>query len=546
MRVLAFRKRLNVYFTERRQRFIVKNFMEESKKYVTLIEVGKKQNYIFSSNRLSENVGASIIIRKVTEEDTRAFYKRYSPEIVYEGGGKALYVFADKDDGISFARKYSRYVMEEYPGLVLSIVGYELMNGASVKEGVAECYRLMEQKKNRVQYRTCMIDFGSTLRCAETNLPAVPHDRIVLPEDRQQKPISAESITKYKYSSTKRNSYFSEFLPQNYQFPDKTDLIGRSKDEKSYIAIVHIDGNRMSNKISKFNEAMIPKKEETRESFDQRYIRGLKNLSNEIDEKYKEAFRELVSTIVENLDKLKGVLNLTEGYLPIRPLIMAGDDICFASDGRIGVDAARIFLENIQRKQVQGIPLNACGGVAIVKSHFPFSRAYDLAEALCRNAKNAVPEDQDASFIDWHIEQGELKDSLRQIRDQYKAEDGSWLTVKPYRITGEMDADSFRHFEDAFDQLTKSEIPRSKIIGMRDVAYKGKTATEYYLKINQIADELHRTNWKRGECGFTKINGEEKHLFFDAMEMLDMYVKIEDQNGKKESDEVYFGGRVKV
>lgn len=76
-----------------------------------------------------------------------------------------------------------------------------------------------------------MIDFGSTLRCAETNLPAVPHDRIVLPEDRQQKPISAESITKYKYSSTKRNSYFGEFLPQNYQFPDKTDLLGRSKIE---------------------------------------------------------------------------------------------------------------------------------------------------------------------------------------------------------------------------------------------------------------------------------------------------------------------------
>lgn len=32
-------------------------------KYVTLIEVGQKQSYIFASNRLAENLGASIIIR---------------------------------------------------------------------------------------------------------------------------------------------------------------------------------------------------------------------------------------------------------------------------------------------------------------------------------------------------------------------------------------------------------------------------------------------------------------------------------------------------
>ena len=78
--------------------------MDKSKKYVSLIEIGRKQTYIFSSNRLAENVGASIIIRKATEDDPKAFYRQYSPDVIYEGGGNALYVFRSKADGLGCAK----------------------------------------------------------------------------------------------------------------------------------------------------------------------------------------------------------------------------------------------------------------------------------------------------------------------------------------------------------------------------------------------------------------------------------------------------------
>ena len=80
-------------------------------KYVTLIEVGQKQRYIFASNRLAENLGASIIIRQVTERDPEVFYKEETPQVIYEGGGKALYVFRTPEKGIAFAKKYSRFVL---------------------------------------------------------------------------------------------------------------------------------------------------------------------------------------------------------------------------------------------------------------------------------------------------------------------------------------------------------------------------------------------------------------------------------------------------
>lgn len=85
-------------------------------KYVTLIEIGKKQKYIFKSNVMMESIGASIIIKNATEKDARQFYEKFNPSIIYEGGGNALYVFSQKEDGIEFAKAYSKFLYETYPG----------------------------------------------------------------------------------------------------------------------------------------------------------------------------------------------------------------------------------------------------------------------------------------------------------------------------------------------------------------------------------------------------------------------------------------------
>ena len=112
-------------------------------------------------------------------------------------------------------------------------------------------------------------------------------------------------------------------LPEDYDFPSKLGELGQTEDESSYIAVVHIDGNRMSSKIASFNNKMKRQEGETGEEFDARYIQGLRELSSEIDQKYKEAFRELIGMIIKNMDKLKETLDLSGNCLPIRPLIMA-------------------------------------------------------------------------------------------------------------------------------------------------------------------------------------------------------------------------------
>ena len=505
-------------------------------KYVTLIEIGKKQNYIFSSNRLAENVGASLIIKRATEQDTQEAYQALSPDVIYEGGGNALYVFKSKEDGMCFAKEYSKRILANYPGITLYLVGEEVAPGSSVKETLSICYELLAKKKNERKNAGGIIDFGGTVRCDSTNLPAVPYEKDRLPDDLNNRPLSSEALIKYE------NSIQGNLIqpPQGYRFPRLLDELGRSDGEKSYIAVVHIDGNQMGNKIRNFNESMIQDAGESMDDFDKRYAQKLGELSRAIREKYEEAFREMVDHLVERLkcdEKLQKSLDLKAGNLPIRPLIIAGDDICFVSDGRIGVELARVFIENIQKKEIKGIPLNACGGVALVKTHYPFALAYELAEELCQNGKDMIPEGQDASYLDWHLEQGELKSGLREIREDYIAEDNALLTLKPFMITKDKNElhgyptflEGIKIVQNSFESTvpgSKDTVPRSKMKGYRDILHKGKKIAEYYLKSNNIEGIFDRTDYHRGESGFSEADGTYYSLYYDAIEMADLYISL--------------------
>jgi hypothetical protein len=65
--------------------------------------------------------------------------------------------------------------------------------------------------------------------------------------------------------------------------------------------------------------------------------------------------------------------------------------------GRLGLTLAALYLKAFEAEK-ENIPdgkdLTACAGIAIVKTHYPFARAYQLSEALCSNAKNFVRDEK--------------------------------------------------------------------------------------------------------------------------------------------------------
>ncbi len=105
--------------------------MRLMQKFLLILEVSQKQNYIFASNKLQENVQRSQDIADVTSS---AFFKQAAPELydekanmVYSGGGHTVLQFdaetaeAAKKAAVAFASRVTGEVFRRYNGLELFV-----------------------------------------------------------------------------------------------------------------------------------------------------------------------------------------------------------------------------------------------------------------------------------------------------------------------------------------------------------------------------------------------------------------------------------------
>ena len=135
---------------------------------------------------------------------------------------------------------------------------------------------------------------------------------------------------------------------------------------------------------------------------------SLHRFSEGIQTDFETAFRRTVQLL------LASGLAPEPPVLPIRPIILAGDDVCFVTAGRIGLECARVFLEQLAAltNREDGKPYAACAGVVLVHRKYPFHRAYDLAEELCGSAKKfgaLLDQEGRVSAMDWHVEFGQAQ-----------------------------------------------------------------------------------------------------------------------------------------
>ena len=99
-----------------------------------------------------------------------------------------------------------------------------------------------------------------------------------------------------------------------YDFPTQFDQLGQVEGN-DYFAIVHVDGNNMGKRF----------RDECKTLTDRR------KLSREIKRKTEGAFAQLLVRIIKMIERdgFKDAIDLNENILPIRPLIIGGDDITF-------------------------------------------------------------------------------------------------------------------------------------------------------------------------------------------------------------------------
>ncbi|MBZ2175787.1 hypothetical protein K8M07_11115 [Schnuerera sp. xch1] len=508
---------------------------------LVLWEVSRKQNYIFSSNRLKESIGGSIIVEKVVEKLPIDVNSEYSKNVVYNGGGSSLYRFDTDEEAREFIKAISERILRDYPGVevFMVMVNYD-NNRDKIIDVIGKAYRKLGVKKNRRLNSGEQLSFGIERLCDSTGLPATTIEKDL---ENDEARFVSEDIAVKLYHCNDRNEKFSKLILNKEMTKAFRDV---AKDEKNYMAVVHIDGNGMGQKFDALRKEFTYKEGEYEKTNDA-YIKALKKFSDNIKSAYEEAFIAMSKAVCKNKDKLKDDTNIGKDIFPIIPIIVAGDDITYVTNGKVGIETARVFLEHLYENKIEihnekTVRLNACAGVAIVRTSYPFIKAYELAEDLCENGKRKLREEypnDDYSLIDWHVEQGDLLGTIREIRDKnYKTiDDNKDLFMRPLYLNNEDKKiwRTYSNFKEAYNNLTNrkinnKKIARNKIKELREILKKGEAETELFLKLNNISNYFSRFKNTDGDYCFTK----DGCMYYDAIEIMDLYIELAGEEGENE------------
>lgn len=514
---------------------------------LTLIDTSGIQDFVFGSNRLKENIGGSALVDMATRDWVEEQCSTLDSQgtIIYCGGGNALLCFDDDQKREVFVREYSRRILCDAPGLRLLIesVAFDVKKDPLY----GRCGKLLElQRKLSIAKQAApvsqpLLGLGVSAVCRSTGLPAVGVAR----GPDGDFPASAETLGRLAVSGSANQRLKQRLDPgSGFEYPDELDDMGRSHGEHSFIAIVHADGDGMGKRVKSIVERENWERSDADPVGNDAFCKALGAFSKSIDQAANTALNKVLDLLRANIDTTHGSIgDISSGVtidlqkrngvflLPFRPIVSGGDDLTFVCDGRLGIQLAYFYLNAFQEACGSDDKLRgatACAGVAIVKSHYPFARAYELAEALCKNAK-VYKKDQniDCGCIDWHLAVSGLNSELGQIRRrEYETPYGS-LTTRP--VSTDQSERSWKTIHKGIEAFRGPgwKNRRNKLKALRDVLRDGPDAVKQFITHYNEGNPLpvvFASNFDWSSCGW-----QGKHCgYFDALELEDTWIDLSD------------------
>lgn len=549
-----------------------------------LFDTRSIQKYIFSGNRLRTNIGASYIVDKIffdilidkvlkkifVEDDfsvaensawdtdgdnSNTWEKMNHCCVAYVGGGNALLLFdsTKEDRRKEVVEKFTRQLLIARPGLKVGVAfgSLTLTDNKLNQADIDALYTELKQNQNTVFPAVNLPYSGLTLSCEIDGETANFCDtkNIVKPSG-EIRFYSQETAVKSFFANEANKDLKSRFKEifavknsnvqiKNYDFPLNVDELGQ-KEQENYFSIVHVDGNNMG---LKFRSC---------ETLSER-----RKISREIRRKTEGAFADLLLKIIAAKDSnlFKDCLDLQNNTLPIRPLIIGGDDVTFICPANMAIIFTKTLMEFMNMQTKENAPehlteifsqkMDCCAGIAILPTAYPFFRGYELAEQLCDSAKKEMrkllpnePSNEDiakgTSWLDFAILHGEQSPTLELLREkEYSGARGN-LHFGAYQVankTAKHASDRRKNIENLLSCtaqfLKDKKISRGKIKELRGILAKGKDDTAKFLQqlehqnqklptVPDWEDYLTELLWSKEKISKTP--------YADAIELMDFYI----------------------
>lgn len=544
--------------------------------YLVLIETSGNQNYIFSTNKLKENIGASELtyragtswVLEAVEQASKSnkclslfttgkqlrdnllepklnaaidTNNDVKVEVIVATSGKALLLTKEK----STAQKIIQYVtlkaLKEAPGLDICGVIHEFDwnkdNLGTTNNAIHQKFATVRSQRPAPDLR--FLRLPMIAECATSGLPA---SRI---DNSEGKPVVRSVVSSSKRDfSEKGLDRIRELLKKEkpeINFPGTIrqliNYFENFENEGTWLSVIHADGNGLGEIFLHFEKHIEICNQNCGEA-NRNYVDKLRRFSIALDICTEKAFNSAIEAFISTDEKLVTVI----------PLVLGGDDLTVVCEGKNAIKFTQLFLNAFEKetgdneiiseiaKKALGVPrLSACAGIAIIKPKFPFSVAYELAENLMQSAKDVKkkvthPETgkpYPCSALDFHILYDSSSVDFRSIRDKIEKKEENMVIQKlhnrPYVITSEDDIKEAKNSKWAkFHEFSKLE-EKIKVLLAKDENDGGKrklpNSQMHDLKAGlflgkKVADARYRLIRDRYQKqNITTLGGSENSLF---------------------------------
>lgn len=519
----------------------------KDKEVLAMYDVRGIQNYIFKSNDLQEIIGASNLVENIIVDGLRKIIRtkkncdsgeflidwkndngteflynnQIKMQVLFIGGGNAYVLFRTGELCSEINKKLAKFVLDSTYSLNLAV--------AVIKK--TESYK-QDYNDINVEMRRIKAEMSETKPIGF--MPFMKSD-----------PITGYPLTVFRgrefveYKDGKKDYLCTEAWMKRENFPkDESaekilDNMVTGKGDNSTLALVHIDGNNMGQRLMHIME----KKETYSEA-----VQTMRAISRNIDSGFSEAYKICEQYVESKADFIKPD---RKGKL-IRGIIRAGDDITFICNARVALGAVEAFIRETschmlykedgltEKDNLQKYGLSACGGIAYFNSHFPFRDAYEIAESCCASAKkrakskerrqNGQVDGNMGSYVDFQICMNVNAGNLDEYRkNQYQiAGHPSLIIQRPYYVPCPLLDDigdlNNRNAEFSLEILKLNlsffadakRIPRSQAKKLRNSFSYGYGEVEKYITFLNSRKRL--------------LPETEQNSWYDALEIMDFAV----------------------
>lgn len=542
--------------------------------YLVFFETSGNQAYIYATNKLRENIGASELTYRVGTQwvleaagildvptDNPAKFRKWlkevhgshDVEVILCTSGKSLLLVSGEKMAESIISVVTSRAAREAPGLSVTgaIVELKGRDKKSVADATKEAHKHFKTNRDLMPaptQRFAMLPFCEP--CATTGFPAAG--------EQHEDFLSCVSLKKREM----RNKWFTRignvFKNNDSEFfiARSADQLEKELDELSWLGVVFADGNGLGQIMLDFTNWL----------GEDDYLDTLRTFSVELDTASEDAFYAACL----KLEKLGAAQKLKSGKkrLPLVPLLLGGDDLTVLVDGRFALPFTQAFLEEFEKisaqqptikkitQQALGAGrLSAGAGVAIVKAHFPFHSAHALAESLLKSAKLAKQKvkqnDKDQPFpcsaLDFHILFDAAFSSLDDIREERRAATvdkakhrlwgGPYVVTPSSDLAGAKEAGkewAARHaladlrsrvdLLDARDDKDRLKLPNTQMHALREALPQGKQVADARLaEMRCLYEPGLKDILEEGDSLFREDEGHYATRFLDALTSVEFW-----------------------